>query len=86
MCVQILTNDVKAMNDIPIELGLAKLTSIGHTAKHVTIAQAQQQKERERQTMAIALADINENNPEASLPEITQLQEKKVYIAGLEKL
>ena len=74
------------MNDIPIELGLAKLTSIGHAATHVTIAQVQQQKERERQTMAIALSDINPKNPEASLPEIVPVQEKKVCITGLEKL
>jgi hypothetical protein len=71
------------MNDIPIELGLAKLTSIGHTAAYVSVTQELLHKERERQALALALqcpnaaaVAINKGHP----------PEKKFCVAGLEQL
>mmetsp|Transcript_12804 Transcript_12804/g.20886 ORF Transcript_12804/g.20886 Transcript_12804/m.20886 type:complete len:668 (+) Transcript_12804:129-2132(+) len=80
----ILTAEVKSMNDIPIELGLAKVTSIGIATQQAASAQVKEFKERERRTMNLALT-----NPSAAAAAITNQSapvEKKVLIKGLEAL
>ena len=75
------------MEDVPIELGLAKLTSIVQTAKHVTLSQIQTQKDRERQTLALALTHLNQGSePPKAAPIVVPPPERKVCIQGLEKL
>ena len=77
--IQMLSTEVKVMRDIPIELGLAKLTSIRQTSNHVTVTQIQSQKERDRQTMTTAFSSAQAESAAKPL-------QTKIYIAGLEKL
>lgn len=80
MCLQILSAEVKTMNDIPIELGLAKLTSMSHIIKNSTAPKAQKQQFGQRSTMVMA--------PSSAIGAAGAIPgtEKKVYITGLEKL
>jgi hypothetical protein len=72
------------MNDIPIELGLAKVTSIDLTSQQAATAHMKHFKERERQTMNLAMT-----NPGAAAAAINNQNMpavKKILIKGLENL